>query len=154
MESKGKDDILRMSIMIWICIFCAFAKKPLAWWGPNDVLLLWLNLCGMHALCGILKGLLKLGVCFRHFPQAWLLHDTKSLYSNPKLIAIWQNACTFHGTVSGFYLAILSYVKCVVNNLRIVSGTWSLSTLPKHLTQSIVRDFGKLWQSLAVLPSS
>ena len=24
--------------------------------------------------------------------------------------------------------------------------TWPLSTLPKHLTQSVVRDFGKLWQ--------
>ena len=30
----------------------------------------------------------------------------------------------------------------------------TFSTLPKHLTQSVVRDFGKLWQSLVVLPNS
>ena len=36
---------------------------------------------------------------------------------------------------------------------RMWTSTWSLSTLPKHLTQSVVRDFGKLWQSLAVLPN-
>ena len=29
-----------------------------------------------------------------------------------------------------------------------------LSTLSKHLTLSVVRNFGKLWQSLAVLPNS
>ena len=32
--------------------------------------------------------------------------------------------------------------------------TWPLSTLSKHLTQSVVRVFVKLWQSLAVLPNS
>ena len=37
---------------------------------------------------------------------------------------------------------------------RMWTSTWPLSTLPKHLTQSVVRDFGKLWQSLVVLPNS
>ena len=36
---------------------------------------------------------------------------------------------------------------------RMWTSTWPLSTLPKHLTKSVVRDFGKLWQSLAVLPN-
>ena len=37
---------------------------------------------------------------------------------------------------------------------RMWTSTWPMSTLPKHLTQSVVRDFGKLWQSLVVLPNS
>ena len=36
---------------------------------------------------------------------------------------------------------------------RMWTSAWLLLTLPKHLTQSVVRDFGKLWQSLAVRPS-
>ena len=36
---------------------------------------------------------------------------------------------------------------------RMWTFTWPLSTLPKHLTQSVLRDFGKLWQCLAVLPT-
>ena len=37
---------------------------------------------------------------------------------------------------------------------RTWTSTWPLSTLPKHLIQSVMRIFGKLWLSLAVWPSS
>ena len=37
---------------------------------------------------------------------------------------------------------------------RTWTSTWPLLTLPKHLIQSVMRAFGKLWQSLAVWPSS
>ena len=37
---------------------------------------------------------------------------------------------------------------------RTWTSTWPLLTLPKHVIQSVVRVFGKLWQSLAVQPSS
>ena len=37
---------------------------------------------------------------------------------------------------------------------RTWTSTWPLLTLPKHLIQSVVRVFGKLWRSLAVQPSS
>ena len=37
---------------------------------------------------------------------------------------------------------------------RTWTSTWSLLTLPNHLIQSVMRVFGKLWQRLAVWPSS
>ena len=37
---------------------------------------------------------------------------------------------------------------------RTWTSAWFLLTLPKHLIQSVLRVFGKLWQSLAVWPSS
>ena len=37
---------------------------------------------------------------------------------------------------------------------RTWTSTWPLLTLPKHLIQSVVRVFIKLWQSLDVRPSS
>ena len=37
---------------------------------------------------------------------------------------------------------------------RMWTSAWPLSTLPKHLTRSVVRDFGKLWQILALRPKS
>ena len=40
--------------------------------------------------------------------KAEILHATKPLYSNPKLIAYWRNACILHGIVSEFCPATVS----------------------------------------------
>ena len=36
---------------------------------------------------------------------------------------------------------------------RMWTSTWPLSTFPKHLIQSFMRDVGKSWQSFAVRPT-
>ena len=56
------------------------------------------------------------------------------------------------GTIYMIFTAPQLQEKCQEQNVE--TSTWTLSTLPKHLTQSVVRDFGKLWQSLALLPNS
>ena len=65
-----------------------------------------------------------------------------------------ESQCGFRkdrGTIDMIFTAD-SFKKNATN--RMWTSSSPLSTLPKHLTQSVVRDFGKLWQSLAVLPNS
>ena len=57
----------------------------------------------------------------------------------------------YRGTIDMIFTARQLQEKCQEQNVILYMN---LSTLPKHLTQSVVRDFGKLWQSLVVLPNS
>ena len=47
----------------------------------------------------------------------------KTLYSTPKLIAFWRSACILHGTVFGFCLATVIYVKRTVNKYTILADS-------------------------------
>ena len=65
-----------------------------------------------------------------------------------------ESQCGFRknrGTIDMIFTAWQLQEKCQEQNVDLYMP---LSTLPKHLTQSVVRDFGKLWQSLVVLPNS
>ena len=64
-----------------------------------------------------------------------------------------ESQCGFRkdrGTIDMIFTASQLPEKCQEQNVDLFM---SFVTLPKHLTQSVVRDFGKLWQSLAVLPN-
>ena len=62
-----------------------------------------------------------------------------------------ESQCGFRknrGTIDMIFTARQLQEKCQEQNVDLYM------TLPKHLTQSVARDFGKLWQSLVVLPNS
>ena len=56
------------------------------------------------------------------------------------------------GTIDMIFTARQLQEKCQEQNVDLYMAFVDLTK--KHLTQSVVRDFGKLWQSLVVLPNS